>query len=287
MDFTGERFHPDCIREIWYEHWHRYAFARHLVNDKTVYDIACGEGYGSNFLSNYAKSVSGFDISIEAIEHAKNTYGKQNNLHFAQANCINIPVNDSSCDVIVSYETLEHIREHQLMMAEFKRILKPDGLLVISSPNKKTYSDDRDYKNEYHLLELYKNELLELLDAYFPEKIVLGQKLMFQSMIWEMNAPNHGQIDLTMLEKNKVVEQSSCELEPLYYIVCCSMNEESLPKNIPDLSLFSDFEESVYAHYNHEIGKNMKAGQLLIERDQKIVELEYTICQLQSKLLNC
>ena len=67
LPFTGERFTPECVREIWYEHWHRYAFARHLARSKRVLDAACGEGYGSAMLAPVAASVLGVDISHDAV----------------------------------------------------------------------------------------------------------------------------------------------------------------------------------------------------------------------------
>ena len=75
LDFTGERFTPECVREIWYEHWHRYVFARQLAKGKRVLDAACGEGYGSALLADVAASVVGADISDQAIAHARSRYG--------------------------------------------------------------------------------------------------------------------------------------------------------------------------------------------------------------------
>ncbi|MCW5579095.1 MAG: class I SAM-dependent methyltransferase, partial [Dokdonella sp.] len=75
LPFTGERFTPECVREIWYEHWHRYAFARGLVAGKRVLDAACGEGYGSALLAAVAGSVTGVDVDADAIAHARARYG--------------------------------------------------------------------------------------------------------------------------------------------------------------------------------------------------------------------
>ncbi len=59
LEFTGERFTPECVREIWYEHYHRYVFAHGLVTGRKVLDAACGEGYGSALLATEASSVTG------------------------------------------------------------------------------------------------------------------------------------------------------------------------------------------------------------------------------------
>ncbi|HET9189593.1 MAG TPA: SAM-dependent methyltransferase, partial [Rudaea sp.] len=71
LEFTGERFTPECVREIRYEHWARYAFALELARGKRVLDAACGEGYGSAMLAGAAASVLGVDIAADAIAHAR------------------------------------------------------------------------------------------------------------------------------------------------------------------------------------------------------------------------
>ena len=70
LEFTGERFTPECTREIRYEHYHRYAVAAEWVKGRKVLDAACGEGYGSHWLAQRADSVTGIDVSAEAIAHA-------------------------------------------------------------------------------------------------------------------------------------------------------------------------------------------------------------------------
>jgi len=71
LTFTGERFTPECVREIWYEHWHRYAFARRFAAGKRVLDAACGEGYGTAMLAGVAEHAVGIDIDAAVIEIAK------------------------------------------------------------------------------------------------------------------------------------------------------------------------------------------------------------------------
>ena len=111
LEFTGERFTPECVREIWYEHYHRYAFAGGLVRGRKVLDAACGEGYGSAMLARSAASVTGVDISEASIEHARRRY-RAPHLEFRSADCLNLPFDDDSFDSIVSFETLEHLADH-------------------------------------------------------------------------------------------------------------------------------------------------------------------------------
>src|SRR5271157_2796787 len=168
--FTGERFLPSCRGEIAYEHWHRYAFARRFVQGKRVLDAACGEGYGTALLATVATSAVGIDIDLATIEHARTTYGDGTRVRFVPTSCTGLPLPSASFDVIVSFETIEHLsaEEQPDMLSEFARVLAPDGLLIISSPNKRLYSDARDYVNPFHLHELYRDDLARLLGRRFP-----------------------------------------------------------------------------------------------------------------------
>ena len=112
LTWTGERFLPEVVGDIRYEHLHRYLMARELVRGKDVLDIACGEGYGSRILAEVAKSVIGIDLSQAAAAHASASY-TADNLHFAQGDCSCIPLPNASLDVVVSFETLEHHDRHQ------------------------------------------------------------------------------------------------------------------------------------------------------------------------------
>jgi len=168
LEFTGERFTPECVREIWYEHWHRYLFARRIVAGKRVLDAACGEGYGSALLAASADSVLGVDIAESAVAHARQRYGQHANLRFEQGDCTALSCGDAQFDLIVSFETLEHVAAQQELIAGFARALAPGGLLIVSSPDKRTYSEKSGFRNEFHVRELYREELLELSGSGCP-----------------------------------------------------------------------------------------------------------------------
>ncbi|MEO7916253.1 MAG: class I SAM-dependent methyltransferase, partial [Dokdonella sp.] len=119
LEFTGERFTPECVREIWYEHWHRYAFARSFCAGKRVLDAACGEGYGSNLLADVAAEVVGVDLSEQAIKHARARYGTRQNLRFESADATALPDLGERFDIIVSFETLEHLQAQEALLAGF------------------------------------------------------------------------------------------------------------------------------------------------------------------------
>ena len=127
LPWTGERLVPSHTGDTAIEHLHRYAFAREYIEGKDVLDIACGEGYGSHMMSNIAANVVGVDISPEVIAHARNRYGDK--VTFSVGSCTDIPLSSASFDVVVSFETLEHLAGHEQMLKEVKRVLRPGGVL--------------------------------------------------------------------------------------------------------------------------------------------------------------
>lgn len=271
LEFTGERFTPECVREMAYEHWHRYAMISEYVAGARVLDAACGEGYGSALLAEQAASVAGVDLSEEAVRHAEERYGRDN-LQFLMANCIDLPYEDGEFDVVVSFETLEHLAEQDELLAEFRRVLAPDGWLVISSPDRKTYSDDTGYCNEFHVRELYRHEFEELLARHFGAVRLYGQKLLFNSMIWNLSTPGRVQ-HLAGAGGHGPGDNNLPDWPPLYYIAVCAARENYFP-DMASTSLFCDREESVYAFHREEIRRNIHARGTLEAYEQRIEELE-------------
>ena len=275
MAFSGERFVPECEREMRYEHWHRYAFAGSFVKGLRVLDVACGEGYGAGHLSRHAAFVVGVDIDSESVTHAADRYGAGHNA-FVAGDCTLLPLRDDSVDAVVSFETIEHLEAQREMLAEFRRVLKPDGFMILSSPNRKTYSDDAGYDNEYHVKELYRDELLELLAEQFDAVRLLGQKLMFHSAILDADESAPGdssRAHLDTLAGDQCKSQARPAVEPLYYIALCAASENELPALEAGLWLFDDAEESVYAHYADEVRRNIHARKVLAEYDRQLREL--------------
>ncbi|OGS99146.1 MAG: hypothetical protein A3F73_03760 [Gallionellales bacterium RIFCSPLOWO2_12_FULL_59_22] len=186
LDWTGERFLPGLGGNLALEHYHRYAFSRALARSKRVLDIACGEGYGSDMLAEVASNVTGIDIAAETIAHARATYRRMN-LNFLQGACTSINLPDASIDLAVSFETLEHHAEHDLMLSELRRVLATNGMLIMSTPDKAHYSNDPNYHNEFHVLELRAEEFIALISRHFPYAVFLGQKIVYGSLMVPLN----------------------------------------------------------------------------------------------------
>lgn len=183
MEWTGERMITQLRMGAGAaEHLHRYVFASSFCKGKTVLDIASGEGYGTNLLASVAAHVYGVDIDNNAVNEASLKY-KKNSIQFLQGGVTSIPLPQECVDAIVSFETIEHLREHEAMMSEFKRVLRKDGLLIISTPAKEFYNKE----NKFHLKELTSSEFYELLGKFFKNVHFYHQKHIDSSFIYSVD----------------------------------------------------------------------------------------------------
>lgn len=217
--WSGERLETYIYSRDSIEHLHRYAIVSDYIKDKIVLDIASGEGYGSNLMSKKALFVYGVDIDNKAVQDAKLKYKKEN-LEFLTGSASEIPIEDNSVDVVVSFETIEHHDKHNEMMTEIKRVLKPKGLTIISTPDKLYYSDERKYNNHFHIKELYKQEFVELIAKNFNNIQLLTQKYSNgNSVIQDDKTHNSLQIF-----SGNYREITNLTINPLYLVAIASDN---------------------------------------------------------------
>jgi ubiquinone/menaquinone biosynthesis C-methylase UbiE len=170
VEFTGERVIPGKVDpDLWNEHFARYAFAARLARQKKVLDIGCGAGYGSAELARVAAHVTGVDSSEEAIAFARENY-VSSNLAFQPASATALPFPDASFDLVVAFELIEHLAEFRSLLSESRRLLMPGGQFVVSTPNKKYYSETRSISgpNPFHLHEFAFDEFRQTLSGCFP-----------------------------------------------------------------------------------------------------------------------
>lgn len=173
---SDERHAIEASSRWWGEHMHRYNEALPYINaSDTVLDIACGTGFGSDILAQHISgSVIGADISPEAVEECRKHW-RRANLSFEVVDGTNASYPDNHFNKIVSFETIEHTTAYRPMLAEFKRMLKPGGLLILSTPNRSVLSPNG-INNPYHTQEFTHDELRVLLTGFFPEVSLYGQR---------------------------------------------------------------------------------------------------------------
>jgi len=180
--FTGERYTSALWGQLHHEHIHRYLFVLEFCRDADVLDVACGEGYGTSLLGHFAKTVEGVDIDQPTIDHALRSYATKT-VSFRLGNATRIPVADHSKDVVVSFETLEHLQDHEAFLSEIKRVLKEDGLLAISTPEIEAYNQAGGEPNPFHLRELTQKQFQHLLKSNFSNVQLYGQRPLCGSCI--------------------------------------------------------------------------------------------------------
>jgi SAM-dependent methyltransferase len=178
MEYTGERMVPDkADAGTFWEHIYRYRFASRFAPGRSVLDIACGEGYGTAaLLKAGATKVIGVDISQEACDYAKQKYNVETRLGSAEA----IPLESASVDMIVSFETIEHVKNPAIFLGECKRVLRPNGLLIISTPNRDAYRTLTP-NNTYHCSELSHSEFTKLCEKNFNYVKYFSQRPIWTS----------------------------------------------------------------------------------------------------------
>jgi len=234
LEWTGERFLPWIKQStIAYEHLHRYAYAKTLVKNKRVLDLACGEGYGSKLLASTASSVVGIDIDENVVGHASEKYGCET-LRFLTGSMTAVPIQENHrFDVIVCFEAIEHIENQDGVLTEAKRLLAPDGLLIVSTPNKPIYGRASPEQNPFHARELHFTEFEELLGRYFRNLKFLGQRVHPASSIWPIGSPGANGFH------EFIIERASSEFEfigtdkrvPLYFLAVASDAAVSPPSS--------------------------------------------------------
>jgi O-antigen biosynthesis protein len=281
MKFTGERYVPSEQGRIRLEHYHRYAVVQKIVSGKDVLDIASGEGYGSSLLAEVALSVTGVDISDEAVSHAIKTY-KKPNLRFQVGSAIELAFPTESFDIVVSYETVEHLAEQSQMIAELRRVLRPDGLLIISSPNRPIYSEESGELNEHHVKELNFEEFDSLLSTQFPSRKYFGQRLLLGSVIQALD--EQPSTFKAWHDDGKQLIPKAGEMDSsVYFLAVCAVKPE---KQIDiDMSILYPGKLDLVKHYvgfakwaqsldKAMIEKELHAKQLAIEADEKNQTIE-------------
>jgi ubiquinone/menaquinone biosynthesis C-methylase UbiE len=193
LGFTGERVVPgETPENIFRESQMRYVFAGQFVRERTVVDVASGTGIGTQYLMKAgALSCWGFDMDLTSVQYAAGNYS-QSGCKFAACDATNLSLANSSADVIVSFETIEHLPGPSLFLKECHRVLRPNGYLICSTP-------DRDFfrwgpVNPYHSSEMTPSEFVRKVRSVFP-----------QCVLYEQGSINYPRYIAEMIARKRIV----------------------------------------------------------------------------------
>lgn len=154
----------------------RYRFAKKNTSKvKRILDVACGTGYGTAIVSGKGKEVYGIDLNTEAISFARTSY-QNDNTSFFVGDVYDIPFKDMYFDAIIAFEMIEHLEHLNVFLKEAQRVLKKNGTLIVSTPNRLITSPDGNLMSPYHTQEYDPDQLKRLLGKHFKDVTVLGQQ---------------------------------------------------------------------------------------------------------------
>jgi 2-polyprenyl-3-methyl-5-hydroxy-6-metoxy-1,4-benzoquinol methylase len=270
-EFTGERYLPTLDwPEVAFEHWHRYLLAAEYLAGKVVLDIACGEGYGSHALAAKAARVVAVDISADTVRLARSRYGS-GNLEFICGSCVDIPVPGTAVfDAVVSFETLEHLStlEQRMFLDEVRRVLKPGGLFIVSTPNKHLYSDEPAYCNPYHVKEYTVEAFRELLAGKFASVKLMGQKVYPVSYIWPTDGSSRDFREFSLAYRDGAFRSAEGEKQMLYAIAMCSDSAATVGDN----SILVDLSSTLMAYIKklEDYGRRLNDELALTNSDRDV-----------------
>ena len=233
MKHPDEHFIPGTSRITEIESFHRYHAAASLCSKCRVLDAASGEGYGAAILAASAAHVTGIDRNETVIQEAAAKYPLEN-LAFVAGDVTELPFQEGVFDRIISFETIEHLIDQRKFLSEVCRVLTPEGVLILSSPNKSSFRARNRQKNLYHINELEPETLLELIREFFPNAVCYGQDAFYNSVISGSGESSYFVRD----NENNVLRQKFLD-HVQYSIIIASAGE--LPSLAP-----SSFLDAVY-----------------------------------------
>jgi SAM-dependent methyltransferase len=175
LPLTGERTVPGLAEENYWFRRHEVVYQRlaQRCAGRDVLEAGCGEGYGADLLADVATRVIGLDYDEQTVAHVRARYPRIDMRH---GNLAELPLPAGEVDVVVNFQVIEHLWDQAQFVTECHRVLRPGGVLLMSTPNRITFSPGRDTPlNPFHTRELNAAELTELLvDAGFTVEAMLG-----------------------------------------------------------------------------------------------------------------
>ncbi len=267
--FMQERFVPGTWSELTaYEHLPRYLFACHQAENRTVLDFGCGSGYGAKALSNVARHVLAIDIDDGALEFASSEHLGAN-LEFRKVDDLGARLEEASFDLITCFEVIEHLNESdQIQLLEnFRRILRPDGVLFISTPNPAITSLYGD--NPFHLKEMDLEEFRSALSRNFAHIAIFNQNLVSGSTL----SRNGDTADQMLLATAMYPARQSMREAEAAWLALCSASE--LPQVAP--CFYVDNDRDFVHHRVNEIASRNRDKVRIYEEAKRADEFELAL----------
>ena len=261
---------PDV--QVVYEHYHRYLWARPLVAGRRVLDLGSGEGFGSALLAEAAATVIGVDLDPRAVEHSRLNYVAQN-LEYRVGSAERLAdVADVAFDAVVAFEMVEHVGDQEAVLAEVERVLAPDGLLIVSTPERRAYSDATGYVNPFHTRELTREEFTTLLQRRFATLALFAQRSVTGSRIEALSGDVTGRGQAVQIERADDDWREAAAPEPLYLVAVAG--NRALPE-LPEHSSLSDYGLALLDEVRAKADavREERERVLLAERDRLIAEV--------------
>jgi SAM-dependent methyltransferase len=200
LPLTGERTVPGLdVENYWFRrHEVVYQQLAHRCVGRDVLEAGCGEGYGADLIAGVARRVTAVDYDEATVAHVRARYPRVQVVH---GNLAELPLPDKSVDVVVNFQVIEHLWDQPQFVRECARVLRPGGVLMMSTPNRITFSPGRDTPiNPFHTRELNADEMTELLhDAGFTSVSMSG--VFHGRRLLEMDARHGGSIIDAQIER--------------------------------------------------------------------------------------
>lgn len=264
IEWTGERCVPWMAdAQVVYEHLHRYLWAAPLVAGRRALDLASGEGFGAASLAGAAASVVGVDIDERAVEHSRLNYASDN-LSFVVADAHDLSAfEDGEFGAVAAFEMIEHVGDQARVLDEVGRVLGPQGVLIVSTPERDAYAKVAP-ANPFHTHELDRAEFAELLRARFANVAFFGQHAIAGSALAALDGDLRDGAQRLFVERDDDEWRVQSRFSPMFLLAVASNAE--LPEVASD-SILADPGLAIVAE------TNARHDALQAELESKVAEL--------------
>ena len=267
------------------EHIYKYLSVQTIVQDKVVLDIDCGNGCGSILLAKNAKLVVGIDTAQEKVDYASTSCGATN-IQFLQGDATHLEFGDGSFDVVVSFQTLEYWAAQEQMLSELSRVLRPDGILIISSPNKFTYSKMDEGFKRFDL-----QVFTELLWQKFKSIRHYGQRIQFESIINPITEDSNEFLAWAEIGQKTGKVTTPSKESVCFFAICAKSVNVLMPNLEASILNFDGFEIAnqlanlrITENDHNQLIQNLRSS--LAKSSEEIIDLRDALEKSNQELIN-